>query len=238
MNIAFTFLLISASLLQIGCQAQIDPVNSQRKQADSAPQASKDSELMKEVERFASNNSASSSAWQNLMRHDRQMLIDDLSRISSTLPADDRQRIFIAYAFCKMDHDYESNKQVMLTALSRNAPYRDLMGDWVVILIGNLAVDGDMDLLGPLFQAAEWSDGAMATDLSSVYTETLATSPERFLELLSIQPKTTRDAVIRLLHHHSLTPEQSKRVKDFLKTVRSPSKLTTVTAQILKILSK
>ena len=240
MNAYAIVLLIAALLLQTGCQSQIDKVSSQNSSPDAtAAQASADRELVKDVERFASgDNSEASAAWQNLVRRDRQKLISGLSRISNALPADHRNRVFIAYTFCKMDHEYDTNKKVMLSALSKNPPYRDLYGDWVAGLMGSLFIDGHKDLMAPLFHASEWSDGAMSTELAGVYSQALLMDAQTFVETLTVEPENTRNTVIRLLHDHSLTAEQNEKVKAYLKTVVSSSKQGGVAAEILKTLSK
>jgi hypothetical protein len=112
-----------------------------------------------------------------------------------------------------MRHDYDHNRQVILSALSKRSPYKDLYGDWTVSMIGSLVIDGDKDLLEPLFKASEWSDGAMATDLASRYSEALLTDPETFLNLLLLQSPSTREGVIDLLRDNSLTPEQNEKIK-------------------------
>jgi hypothetical protein len=131
-----------------------------------------------------------------------------------------------------MRHDYDHNRQVILSALSKPSPYKDLYGDWTVTMIGSLVIDGDKDLLEPLFKASEWSDGAMATDLSSRYSEALLTDPDTFLNLLSLQSSRTQGDVIDLLRDNSLTPEQNERIKRYLKAVAPSSKTAPIAAQM------
>src|SRR5215208_2215422 len=194
MKLASVFLLalFQATALQNGCAGRSNSLNSQKPQANSIDR-SQDKELLKNVEEFAGGGYQSRSAWQYLMSHDRQKLINDLSRISDGLPAEGRNRVLIAFTFCKMRHDYDHNRQVILSALSKTSPYKDLHGDWVVTMIGSLVIDGDKDLLEPLFKASEWSDGAMATDLASAYSQALLMDPDSFLNLLSLQSRSTRD---------------------------------------------
>ena len=61
---------------------------------------------------------------------------------------------------------------------------------------------------------------------------------ESFLASLSVQSENSRNAVIKLLHDNSLTAEQNQKIKAYLKTVVSPSKLAPLAAAILKALSK
>lgn len=229
--------VFQATALQNGCAGRSNTLNSQKPQADSIDR-SQDNELLKNVEQFAGGGYDRAHAWQALMRHDRRKLIDDLSRISDALPAEDRNRVLIAFTFCKMRHDYDHNRQVILSALSKTSPYKDLYGDWVVTMIGSLVIDGDKDLLEPLFKASEWSDGAMSTDLASAYSEALMMDPDSFLNLLSLQSQSTRDGVMYLLRDNSLTPEQNEKIKKYLRAVAPSSKLAPVAAQTLKVLSK
>lgn len=227
--------LFQTTALQIGCSSQSHTLNSQNPQPNSINQ-SQDQELLQNVERFAGDESPS--AWQDLMRNDRQKLISDLTRISDGLPSDDRNRVLIAFTFCKMRHDYDHNRQIILAVLSKTSPYTDLFGDWVVTMVGSLVTDGDWDLLEPLFKASEWSDGAMSTDLAAAYSKALSIDPNRFLNLLSLQSRTTRDDVTFLLRDNSLTLEQTQKLKTYLKTVVPPSKLAPVAKQTLRALSK
>jgi hypothetical protein len=233
----FLIAVLQATTLQNGCASRPNRLDSQTPQVN-AMDRSRDKELLKKVEEFAGEGHESSSAWRDLMSYDRQKLITDLSRISDGLPAEDRKRVLIAFTFCKMRYDYEHNRPVVLSALSKRSPYKDLYGDWVVTMIGSLVRDGDKDLLDPLFKASEWSDGAMTTDLASEYGKALLMDPESFLKLLSVQTHSTRDGVIDLLPDNSLTPEQTEKIKRYLKGVAPSSKLAPIAGQILKALSK
>lgn len=239
MKLASVLLLtvFQITALQNGCASQSPTFNSQKPQPSSIDQ-SQDKELLQNVERFAAERDESSSAWQDLMRRDRQKLISDLTRISDALPTDDRNRVLIAFTFCKLRHDYDRNRQIILAALSKRSPYKDLHGDWVVSMIKSLVTDGDTGLFEPLFKASEWSDGAMSTELAAAYSEALLRDPNKFLHLLSLQPRTTQDNVIMLLRDNSLTVEQTQKIKRYLKAVVPPSKLAPLAAQILRALSQ
>src|SRR5262249_22609808 len=123
------------------------------------------------------------------------------------------------------------------SSLSKRSPYKDLGGDWVVNMIGRLVSDGDKDLVQPLFKSSEWSDGAMSTELGSAYTEALLMDPDGFLNLLSLEPQSTRNKVLFLLRDNSLAAEQSEKMKRHLKAVPSSSTLAPIAAQTLKALS-
>lgn len=230
--------VLHAVLLSVSCQNSSNQVSSQATRTSSSEQASSDRELLKNVEIYAGLGDDASSAWQNLMSHDREKLARDLGRISDGLPSNDRNRVLIAFAFCKMRYDYDSNRKIVLSALAKKSPYKDLGGDWAVTLIASLLIDGDKDLLVPLLQAAEWSDGAMAMDLSRVYYDALSMDTDGFLASLVKQSKNTRKNVTYLIRNNSRTPEQNQRIIGYLKKISPPSKVAPIAAQIWKRLSQ
>jgi hypothetical protein len=240
MNVTTVFLaaVLHAVLLAVSCQNSSNQVSSQATRTISSEQATSDRELLKNVVIFAGLGDDASSAWQNLISHDREKLAKDLSRISDGLPSTDHHRVLIAFTFCKMRHDYDSNRKVVLSALAKKSPYKDLGGDWAVTLIDSLLIDGDKDLLVPLLQAAEWSDGAMGTTLSQVYYDALSMDTDGFLASLVKQSKNTRKNVMYLISNNSQTPEQNERIIGYLKTISPPSKVAPIAAQILKRLSQ
>ena len=98
-------------------------------------------------------------------------------------------------------------------------------------------MDGDKDLLKPLFKASEWSDGAMSTELASAYSQALLMDRRSFVSLLSLESQSTRDRVLDLLRDNSLTPQENQKVKTYLKSVPPSSKLAPLAARILKAVS-
>ena len=98
-------------------------------------------------------------------------------------------------------------------------------------------IDGDHDFLLPLFQASQWSDGAMATELASAYSQALTNFPETFLRMLSTQPEQIRRLVLMLLKDNSLTPAENTKVKSYLKSVSRQSKLRPLAEQITRALT-
>ena len=228
--------LLQATALQNAYAGRSNTLNSQTPQTNSIDR-SQDHELLKNVEWFAGAGNESASAWQYLMSHNRERLVSDLKRISDGLSARDHHRVLISFTLCKMRVDYDHNRQVILSALSKSSPYKDLNGDWAVTMVGSLVMDGDKDQLKPLFKASEWSDGAMSTVLASTYSQALLMDPDSFLRLLSLQSQSTRDRVLYLLRDNSLSPQQNEKVKTYLRTVVPSSKLAPIAAQVLKALS-
>lgn len=158
--------------------------------------------------------------------------------MAKALPADDRNRVFIAFTLCRLNNDYLANRSIVLSALSENRRYRDLGGDWAVGLVGRLMMQGDEELLAPLFSASSWSDGAMSTDLIFFYSRALVADPEHFLQLLASQPKAIRRDVTVLLEHHTLTAAERQKVNMHLSTLSRRSKLHELAIQIMPVLSK
>ena len=223
--------IVLAMAFQSSCSAR---PGTQSARADQ----SSDTQLLREVEQFASSGEGqSTSAWQSLQSHDRSKLIADLTRISNTLAPDDRNRVLIAFTFCKLGHEYAASRKIVLSALSRQPPFRNLFGDWAVSLVGRLMIQGDSELLVPLFAASEWSDGAMTTELVSAYSQAVAAQPENFLRLLSSQPEPTRSRVLKLLKYYSLSPEEHAKVKSYLNSVPRQSELRSIAEQTLRALT-
>jgi hypothetical protein len=200
-------------------------------------QSFKEKQLLEEVEQFASSDERSSaSAWQALQSQDRSKLIKDLTRISDAFAPDDRTRAFIAFTLCNLGHEYASNRTIVISALSEKPPFKDLFGDWAVSLVRRLMVQGDHDLMVPLFDAFQWSDGAMSTELAHAYSQAVITDPETFLRLLSSQGEVTRNRVLKLLKFNSLTPDENTKVTLYLKNVSPQSKLRPTAEETLKAL--
>lgn len=232
--------ILLAMAFYTACSARTTerPVQSANANAEGQQTASADQELLSEVQKFASSDEReSASAWQSLQSRNRSKLIEDLTRLSNASAPDDRNRILIAFTFCSLSHEYASNRKLVLSALSRNPPFKQFFGDWAVSLVGRLMVQGDRDLLVPLFEVSEWSDGAMSSELAGAYSRALATDPESFLRMLSSQPKETADRVTELLKSNNLTAEESTKVRAYLKNVPRQSKLALIAKHLLEALT-
>lgn len=185
-----------------------------------------DKDLLKQVEIFASSDTtASSNARKVLENYDRKNMIDNLTRLYASTSPDDYHRVLIAFTFCKLNYEYGANREIVRSALTKDPPFKHFYGDWAVDLVRRLMLGGDKDLLGDLFAAAEWSDGARAEELATAYSEAIATDPQTFLQGLSSQSEKTRRIVYALLQDNSLTKDEIERVKVFLKSIPPSSKL-------------
>ena len=93
-------------------------------------QFSNDDQLLKEIEQSTSNEGhAGASAWQSLQSRNRWILIADLTRIVNAAEPNGRNRLLIAFTFCKLQHDYAANRKAVVSALSKTGPYKD----WAVL---------------------------------------------------------------------------------------------------------
>lgn len=203
--------------------------------ATNRSQSSSDDQLLHEVVEFASVDERQSAAWQSLQSRERSKLIADLTRISNASAPDDRNRVLIAFTFCRLGHDYDANRKIVLLALSKQSPFRNF-GDWAASLVNDLMIQGDHDLLAPLFDACEWSDGAMSTELASDFSRALLTQPESFLKSLSSRREPARQCVLMLLNDYNLSVEEHAKVIAYLNKVPRQSQLGPIAEQTLRAL--
>ena len=227
--------ILMTTLSQSGCTA---PKSEHLAQVNAGSLSTGEEQLIREVEEFSSSDeTVSKSAWQRLQARDRPKLIKDLTGIANASAADDRKRVLIAFTFCSLGHDYDSNQRIVASALAKKPPYKGLLGDWAASLIRRLTVKGDYALLVLLFDASEWADGAMSTELAEAYSQTIAADPETFLRLLASRPEQTRRYVLPLLKDHSLTADEQTRVTTYLRQASHQSKLHNLANEVMKALT-
>jgi hypothetical protein len=229
--------ILLTTTFQCSCSARASEPDLHSVSSNPAGQStsSDDEQLLREVQQFASSDERDAdAAWRSLQSHDRSKLIKHLTRISDASTPDDRNRALIAFTLCNLGHEYASNRKIVVSALSKNPPFKQLLGDWAVDLVSKLMIRGDRDLLVPLFSVSEWSDGAMSTALAHAYSQALAADTGSFLQLLSSQSEATRDRVLELLKSNSLTTEETARVRFYLKNVSHSSKLHLIAGRVMK----
>lgn len=233
--VAVAGLLLVVALFQLGCNPST--VSSQLPEVNAEAQNPSDQDLMKHVEAFASSDeTAAAKAWEVLERYDRQSLIRELTRLYGAAADDDYHRVLIAFTFCKLKHEYELNKKVVLSSLAKKSPYKRFYGDWAVSLVHRLLLGGDKEVLDDLFAAVGWADGAMATELAGAYSDGLKNDPQDFLTRLASKSEDTRRQVYLLLQDNSLTKEENERVKLFLRSVPPASNLNRTAQETIKAL--
>jgi len=162
MAVVITNLLL-ALMLQLSCNSQVIPSSQSADVNAVSRQNPSDKDLLKALETFASSDAtASAKAWQVLASYGQQNLIDNLTRLYVSTSPDDYHRVLIAFTFCKLKHEYAVNRKIVLSALTKQSPYKRFYGDWAASLVHRLLLAGDKEVLADLCAAAEWSDGAMS----------------------------------------------------------------------------
>ena len=233
--VAVAGLLLVVASFQLGCNRST--VSSHLPEANGKKQNPSDQDLMKHVEAFASSDeTAGAKTLEVLERYDRQSLIRELTRLYGAAADDDRNRVLIAFTFCKLKHEYELNKKVVLSSLAKRSPYKNFDGDWAVSLVHRLLLGGDKEVLDDLFAAVAWTDGAMSTELAGAYSDGLKNDPQDFLTRLASKREDTRRQVYLLLHDNSLTKDENERVKLFLRSVPPTSNLNRTAQETIKAL--
>lgn len=241
LHMALIGILLTTTLQgSFSCRPRMSGQNAQMANESSAgrAQARNYKQLLEAIAQFASSDeSESAAAWKTLQSHGRSKLIEDLTRIRDAAAPDDGNRALIAFTFCALGHEYASNRKIVVSALSKRTPFKNVYGDWAVTLVTRLMIQGDHDLLAPLFEVSQWSDGAMAVELASSYSQVLILEPEIFLRLLSSQPEATRNRVLQLLKFNSFTADEDAKVKLYLKNVSHQSKLRPIAEKTLRALT-
>lgn len=229
--------LLLLAMLQSSCNSQVKPSSQSSEVNTVSRQSPSDGELLKEVETFASSDAtASAEAWKLLESQGRENLVNRLTSLYASTSPDDYHRVLIAFTFCKLNHEYATNRGIVLSALTKQSPFKRFYGDWAASLIHRLLLGGDKEVLADLFAAAEWSDGAMSEELSGAYSDAIRNDPQTFLQALASQSENIRRQVYSLLKDNSLTKDEVERVKVFLRSVPPTSKLHRAAQETIKAL--
>lgn len=229
--------LLLLSMLPLSCNSLVIPSSESTDVNAADRQNSSDKDIIKAVEAFASSDTtASTQGWQVLESYGTQNLIDNLTRLYVSTSPDDYHRVLIAFTLCKLNYEYAGNRRIVLSALTKQSPYKRFYGDWAASLVHRLLLAGDEGVLPDLVGAAEWSDGAMSEELSGAYSDAIKNDPQTFLRTLASQSENTRRQAYVLLKDNSLTKDESERVKTFLKSVPPASELHRTARKIIKAL--
>jgi hypothetical protein len=198
-----------------------------------------DQYLLEQVEAFAASDTvASSNAWKILQNRDRQLLIEDLKRLSSETSQNDFHRVMISFLFCNLDYEYQVNRGVVLSGIREGAPFKRPYGDWGASLVRRLMVRGDPKLIAELFEASKWSDGAMSAELSYAYSDALVSDPGLSLRELQNKDEEIREIVLGLLFDNTLSAEDMTKVKSYLSSQCRDSSARRLACETLRALTK
>jgi len=229
--------LLLVAMLLLSCNSRVKLSSESTDLNAARPQNLSDKDILKAVETFASSDTtASNQGWQALESYGTPNLIHNLTRLYASTSPDDYHRVLSAFTLCKLNYEYAVNRKIVLSALTKQSPYKRFYGDWATSLVHRLLLAGDEGVLPDLLGAAEWSDGAMSEELSGAYSDAIKTDPQTFLRTLTSQSENTRRQVYALLKINSLTKDESERVKTFLKAVPPDSELHRTAQETIKAL--
>jgi hypothetical protein len=193
--------LLVLSLLSCHSPASKEGIK-QNSPAATPPQMLTDANLVSLVNRIVTGEGDEEAVIAELELYPRTEVIDRLRNLQDG-NANERDHVAIAYLLCNLGDDVTNNKQVIVNAFNKQPHQQNNDADWQAELIWRLLKKGHNDLLPVLFQASEWSDGALSEGLADYFTEQRRADPKNFATELSRQPKTTRQAVYRLLRYAS-----------------------------------
>jgi len=193
-----------------------------------------DADLLGLVNEFASRSSNSDTAWNRLRAYSRPELVASLLRIQQSLTPDDRQRVLISFTFCNLGFEYERNREIVVSALTRKPHYREFYADWAADLLTRLMEHGDERVLPSLLSAAPWSDGEAATTLGAAYVEKWRSDPKGLLVALRSVSKGSRESVyLLLLADEFMTDPEVDKMQVYLRSLRGDSSTGLIVREML-----
>lgn len=198
-----------------------------------------DAQLMSIVKQIAAGADEESDSWKALNATSHEELVARLQRIQRAMPAENRERVSLAFVLCLLSYEYENNKDIILLDFSKEPHQKNSNADWEAELIHRLIVRGDTRLLPVLFEAAMWADGALAASLSGYLTYHLQKRPEQFL--VELRPKSyaiRRGVYGRISSDELLQQKDLYSIMRYLESVPRNSALFGVAQEMLVSLRK
>lgn len=211
------------------------PPNQQsRGQNNGALSSIKEADLLDQIEAFSTDvGELGEAAWQQLQAYPRQELVDRLVLMRDASNQDEFVKANIAFLLCNLDHDYEINREIIVSAFNQSPDTADLYEGQIDRLIQR----GDKGLLQVLFAIAPRSDGALSDGLADTFAYQMTSSTEAFLTQLATQPRTTRSQVADFINS-AISEEDKTAIKTFLKSIPASSPLAGLAKEMDSDLSK
>ncbi|HLA12488.1 MAG TPA: hypothetical protein VJ023_18020 [Pyrinomonadaceae bacterium] len=144
----------------------------------------------------------------------RHNVVDELLALRRKLPRDDALQPQIAFALANLNHEYQSNADVITSALSRDSKFKGLDADQAASLLIRLINKGDQERLRELLRSADWADGALAEIIGDEASDQLLHDTAGFLALLRAEPQSLRMKIYRLIHNSGSLNEEDKKLID------------------------
>jgi hypothetical protein len=227
-------LILTLAIVIIGCRSN-QPANQQNgKPAPKALSAMSDDELLDLVETFSTDvGEAGEDAWKQLQGYSRQELIDRVLKIGEEPDQDDFVRTNIAFLMCNLDQDYESNREIIVSAFNQSPDTAELYEAQIDRLIRR----GDKGLLQVLFEITPQSDGALSDGLAETFAFQIKTDTEGFLAQLKNQPRSTRSQIADFVNS-AISDQDRSAVRSSLRSIPENSQLANLAKEVESDLSQ
>jgi hypothetical protein len=211
------------------------PANQERGAANNnTPSAINEADLLDQVDDFATDGGeVGQAAWRKLEAYPRQELVDHLSVMRDSSSQDEFVKPNIAFVLCNLDHDYQINREIIVSAFNKSLDGADRCE----ALLDHLVRRGDIELLQVLFAVVPRSDGGLSEGLAGTFADQMENSTEAFLTQLATQPKAIRRKVSEYVDF--ATSDQDKmNIKAFLRSIPKSSPLAGLAKEMLSDLSQ
>jgi hypothetical protein len=228
-----TLSILFIALVAVSCRSSSSS-NPNGKPIARALSATNDQELLEIVETFSTDlGESGENAWKQLKGYPRQELIDRLSRIRDDANPDDFVKTNIAFLMCNLDHDYESNREIIVSAFNQSPDTAELYEAQIDRLIRR----GDKGLLQVLFEIAPQSDGALSDGLAETFAFQIKTDTEGFLAQLRTQPRSTRSQISDFVNS-AISEEDKSVIRTSLRSIPESSQLANLAKEVESDLSQ
>src|SRR4030095_48375 len=212
--------ILFIALVPVSCRSSSSS-NPNGKPSARALSATNDQELLEIVETFSTDLGESGrKAGKQLKGYRRQELIDRLLRIRDDANPDDFVKTNIAFLMCNLDQDYESNREIIVSAFNQSPDTAELYDAQTDRLLRR----GDKGLLQVLFEIAPQSDGALSDGLAETFAFQIKTDTEGFLAQLRTQPRSTRSQISDFVNS-AISEEDKSVIRTSLRSIPESSQL-------------
>jgi hypothetical protein len=228
-----TLSILFIALIAVSCRSSSGS-NQSGKPSARALSATNDQELLEIVETFSTDlGESGENAWKQLQGYPGKELIDRLSRIRDDANPDDFVKTNIAFLMCSLDHDYESNREIIVSAFNQSPDTAELYEAQIDRLIRR----GDKGLLQVLFAIAPQSDGALSDGLAETFAFQIKTDTEGFLAQLRTQPRSTRSQISDFVNS-AVSEQDRSAIRTSLKSIPESSQLANLAKEVDSDLSQ
>jgi len=233
-HVKISVLILVFAVVILGCRSNPPANQLNGKPAPKALSAMSDEELLELVETFSTDvGEDGEDAWKQLQGYSRQELIDRVSKIGDEPDQDDFVRTNIAFLMCNLDQDYESNREIIVSAFNQSPDTAELYEAQIDRLIRR----GDKGLLQILFEITPQSDGALSDGLAETFAFQIKTDTEGFLAQLRNQPRSTRSQISDFVNS-AISDQDKSAVRSFLRSIPETSQLANLAKEVESDLSQ